>query len=179
MRSLFVMLSLSVSVSLFAEDVKPQFVRDAVGVKSYASAPRLAERLAIPPAITLGAATEVVPEELEAIETWNREGREPAKNGFTRPLPDPVSLRISDPGNAKAAGAAYGRGAIALSDRGSILWSASIEVKRAYRFRLHLTNVELPANTTLWIYGSDGNAIGFGPELIDASRSLYTPNVPG
>src|SRR2546423_15665692 len=122
MRSLFVMLSLSVSGSLFAEDVKPQFVRDAVGVKSYASAPRLAERLAIPPAITLGASTEVVPEELEAIETWNREGREPAKNGFTRPLPDPVSVRISDPGNAKAAGAAYGRGAIALSDRGSILW---------------------------------------------------------
>ena len=78
MRSLFVMLSLSISVSLVAAEVKPQFVRDAVGVRSYASAPRLAERLAIPPAITLGVATEVVPEELEAIETWNREGREPA-----------------------------------------------------------------------------------------------------
>ena len=59
MRSLFVMLSLSISVSLVAAEVKPQFVRDAVGVRSYASAPRLAERLAIPPAITLGVATEV------------------------------------------------------------------------------------------------------------------------
>jgi lysyl endopeptidase len=179
MRSLFVTLSLSLSVSLVAEEVKPQFVRDAVGVKSYASAPRLAERLAIRPAITLGASSEIVPEEIEAIETWNRELREPAKNGFTRPLPDPISVRISDPGDAKAAGAAYGRGAIGLSDRGSILWSCSVEVRRAYRFRLHLTNVELPANTTLWIYGSDGNAIGFGPELVDANGSLYTPSVAG
>jgi hypothetical protein len=172
-------LSLSLSVSTLAEEVRPHFVRDAVGVKSYASAPRLAERLAIPSAVTLGPSSEVVPEELEAIATWNREGRAPSKNGFTRPLADPVSVRISDPGNAKAAGAAFGRGAVALSDRGSILWSGSIEVRHAYRFRLHLTHVELPANTTLWIYGSDGNAIGFGSELIDANGGLYTPSVAG
>ena len=169
----FAALSVVVCSVAFAQEAPPVFVRDAVGVKSYAPAPRLGERSGVAPAVVLSAAIETMPEEIDAIEMWNRDGRSPAKNGFTREIPGGVPVRI---GGVQSR--AKGLGVMAV-DHGAIIWSGAIQVKRAYRFRLHLTNVKLPDHATLWIYGVGEAPIGFGSELLSDDGSIYTPSVAG
>jgi len=176
-----IVLSLTFATAALAQQqAEPVFVRDAVGVKATPAAPRMAERASLAAAVTLGAAEEVVPEELEAIRVWNQEGREPARNGFTRTLPDPVIVRLDGAVLAKSGSASLARGLVAASDRGTILWSGSFKVQQAYRMRLHLTNVKLPDGATLWVYGSaGGDPIAFGKELLSPDGDLYTPSVGG
>src|SRR6059058_4805054 len=123
---LAVCLFVLVSSQAVAQRKEPLFLRDAVGVKSYPAAPRLAERAAMVPATALSPAETTVPEELLAIREWNAAGREPARNGFKRALPDVVELR----GAALAKGAlhAAGRGVAATTDHGTAVWSTVIKV---------------------------------------------------
>src|SRR6185436_2802231 len=93
MVSLLVLLSLAIAFPAAAAQTysaPSEFSRDAIGVKSYPAAPRLAEQAAIAPAATLGAAAETAPEELAALREWNDAGRLPLKNGFTRAIGDPI-----------------------------------------------------------------------------------------
>ena len=71
------------------------FMRDAVGLKSYPAAPRLAERASMVPAVVLPAAATSIPEAILAIQDWNASGREPMRNGVRRRLPDVVDMHLS------------------------------------------------------------------------------------
>ena len=161
-----------------AQSVDSYFMRDAVGMKSYPAAPRLAQRAAMAPATVLPSAESTVPEKILAIHDWNARGREPMHNGFIRELPDVIEARISSV-VAKAAIQSFGRGVIAATDRGTIAWSTMIRVEKAHRVRLLLENISLPEGATLWIYGEGQTPIGFGRELIDNKGNLWTPSVGG
>src|SRR6185436_20394711 len=139
----FLSLFLAVHAAAQAPSAPSEFSRDAVGLKSYSAAPRLAERAAIAPAATLRAAAEVVPEELAALREWNDADRLPLKNGFTRAIGDPIAVRLDGAVAAKSGVAALARGVVTASERGTIVWSGAVHVENAYRVRLHLTNVKL------------------------------------
>jgi len=179
-RTLLLLSSLVVAVHAAAQapSAPGEFSRDAIGVKSYPAAPRLAERAAIAPAATLRAASAVVPEELAALREWNDADRLPLKNGFTRTIGDPIAVRLDGAVSAKSGVAALARGVVTASDHGTIVWSGAVTVENAYRVRLHLTNVKLPEGTTLWVYGAGTDPIGFGKEIL-YEGSLYTPSVNG
>jgi len=166
------------AISASAQSNESFFMRDAVGVKSYPAAPRLAERAAMVPAVVLPSAESTIPEQILALHDWNASGREPMRNGFRRALPDVVEVRIGSLA-AKSAIQSFGRGVIAATDRGTIAWSTVIKVEKAHRLRLHLENAVLPEGVTLWIYGSGQTPIGFGRELLDDKGNLWTPSVHG
>ncbi|HYS54003.1 MAG TPA: trypsin-like peptidase domain-containing protein [Thermoanaerobaculia bacterium] len=170
-----VILALPVS----AQENQGFFMRDAVGVKSYAAAPRLAERAAMVPAVVLPAAATTIPEAITAIADWNASGREPMRNGFRRMLPDVIDMHLSSAIAAKSAITAFGRGVVETTNHGTIVWSTTVRVDDAHRIRLHLENVMLPEGAALWVYGGGQTPIGFGRELLDGNGSLWTPSVPG
>jgi hypothetical protein len=167
------------AVSLSGQSVDPEFVRDAIGLKSYPSAPHLAQQAKIAPAATLPAATVAVPEELDAIRVWNDANRLPFRNGFARRIADPLSVQLGGGiAAAKEGVAAHARGVMAASARG-IVWSGILRVEGAHRVRVRLSNVKVPAGTVFWAYGSAEEPVAFGPELIDPNGDLWTPSVAG
>jgi hypothetical protein len=55
-----------------------------------------------------------------------------------------------------------------------------VRVEDAYRLRLHLARVRLPAAALLWVYGGDGGpAAAFGPGTMAPEGDLWTPSVGG
>src|SRR5947199_10674480 len=56
---------------------------------------RLAESVAVPPLASLRAANVGAVDQLDAIAAWNRSRATPEKNGFSRPLPLPKSVRFA------------------------------------------------------------------------------------
>ena len=165
------------AVTLSAADrVEPLFVPEAIGMTQRAAAPRIAQSSGLDAIVTLAAANDVVPEEIDALRTWNAEGRTPAKNGFTRHIGGALQVRVGGSGEVAALSTI---GKLTKSNSGSTIWSGSVRVENAYRFRVHLRNVVAPAGTTFWVYGADGVATAFGTELIDANRDLYVPSVGG
>ncbi len=115
------------------------------------------------------------------IATWNREHPELLKEGFTRPLAESraVSLDESTINAAKIREDVSG-GRLAESGTGSVVWTASVRVGEAHRFRLHLSGVELPKGARIWVYGADGIARGpVGREGISPERELWCPSVSG
>jgi V8-like Glu-specific endopeptidase len=176
--------AIALAVAFFALTVAAQqqdgfYLRDAVGVKSYAAAPRLAERADMVPAVVLPSAASTVPEELLAIREWNAGGREPMRNGFKRMLPDLIDLRLSSAMAAKSEIRNFARGMVSTTQRGSIIWSTVVKVEKAHRLRLHLENVTLPEGATLWVYGAGETPTGFGRELLDDNGNIWTPSVHG
>jgi hypothetical protein len=159
-----------------ADRVEPTFVRDAIGLRATAAAPHIADRSGIEPLVSLAPSASVVPEEIDAIREWNAQGRFPAKNGFTRHIGDALHARVT---GAAAAAKSAGSGIVTNSERGTNVWSGSVRVEGAYRMRVHLKNVAVPAGTTFWVYGRTGDPIAFGTELVDSNGELYTPSVEG
>lgn len=169
------------SLSLAAQErVEPLFLRDAVGVKAYAAAPRLAQRAAVAPASELPSAVSSVPEEIDRIRVWNVGHNEPARNGFLRTLPDTIDVRLDGAALAAAKGTAapFARGVLATTAGGTVVYSTSIKVDGADRLRLRLDHVVLPEGATLWIYGSNETPTGFGRELV-YDGTLWTPPANG
>jgi len=149
---------------------------DAVGMKSFAAAPRLAMNAA--PIRSLAPAANVVPEELDALEMWNAGAHPPMRNGFSRRLGDVLSVRIAPSEKSKATLSDAGGGRLTLSQNGAV-WSGSVKVENAFRLRLHLENVKLPPNAVLWVYGDDDPAVAFDQVLLDPSNSIWTPSTEG
>lgn len=116
-------------------------------------------------------------DQVEALAAWNRAGRLPVRSGIVRPVPLPRQVRFGGGIAAEAAGLHAG-GAFARVGAGSTVWGASVEVAGAHRLRLHLDGVDLPPGTRMWVYGEDGEAVAFGPELA-REGSLWTPSVYG
>ncbi|HSL84738.1 MAG TPA: hypothetical protein VLF66_18330 [Thermoanaerobaculia bacterium] len=116
-------------------------------------------------------------DQVEALAAWNRAGRRPVRSGIVRPVPLPRQVRFGGGIAAEAAGLHAG-GAFARVGAGSTVWGASVEVAGSHRLRLHLDGVDLPPGTRMWVYGVDGEAVSFGPELA-REGSLWTPSVYG
>src|SRR5207247_1994063 len=162
-----------------AQRKEPAFMREAVGVKSYPAAPRLAESVAMVAASALPSAEMTVPEEIVAIREWNASGRVPARDGFKRRLPDVIELKGSAVSASKAGVSTAGRGVAARTDHGTVVWSTVVTVEKAHRLRLHLENCVLPESAVLWVYGAGQVPIAFGRELLDEQGSLWTPGTEG
>lgn len=174
-KSLFAVLtSLLVATGAFAQSAPMEFVRDAVGVKTYPAPMRLADRAGIPAAAQLEAASAAAVAEVDA---WNADHPVPRKNGFARQLHELVNVDLN--ATVASKGGPYARGGVvATSDRG-IVWSGTFQVDNAYSIRLHLQNVKLPQSATLWVWGDGGQPTGFGTELVDPEGGLWTPSVMG
>lgn len=162
-----------------AQSVDRQFVPEAIGVRTSATAaPLLAKRAQTPAATELSAAATSMPEALEAIARWNAENRLPARNGFTRALPETIAVRLDAAAAAKSGNAPFARGVLATSARG-LVWSGAIAIDGAERFRIHLKDVSLPEGATMWISSDVTAPVAFGAELVDDAHGLWTPPVRG
>jgi len=169
-------------ISIFAIPALPQqtqtvTLRDAVGVKNYPAAPRLSLQVSLLPAVTLDSVNRAMPDKVVAMQAQNASGVEPMQNGIGRPLADAIRVDLRGSVLSKNGPVALGRGVAAATARG-VAWSGSVQVNGAERLRLHLSNVNLPADAVLWVYGS-GEAVGFGRELADSSGGLWTPSIAG
>lgn len=173
---LFAALSvLLAAAALFGQSAMPELSRDAVGVKPFPAAPRLAERASIAPAAVLGP---VDAAQIEEIHVANAQGANPARNGFTRGFAELIAVRLDAAVSAKRGPRPQAGGVIAASERG-IVWSGSFRVEGAYRVRLHLEHAKLPGGAVLWVYGDGDAPVAFDRELVDADGSLWTPSVRG
>ncbi|MDQ6799992.1 MAG: trypsin-like peptidase domain-containing protein [Acidobacteriota bacterium] len=181
MRRAFAVVGVTVVFALpaFAQEAGSLFVREAIGMKSYAAAPRLAERAAMVPATVLSASSTSTPDAIAAIQNWNAGGRQPLRNGFRRTLPDVIDIRLSSDVAAKSASTTFGRGVIEATSHGTIVWSTMVRVEKAHRLRLHLENVSIPDGTVFWVYGPGQTPKAFSRDLVDDKASIWTPSVPG
>jgi hypothetical protein len=140
---------------------------------------RLADALALPPFAALAPARAGARDELDALRIWNLAGRSPLKNGFSRPLPETLQVRL-DPAAAAGHDARREGPAATAAAAGWLHWTARVRVEDAYRLRLHLARVRLPAAAHLWVYGAGGwPAVAFGRELMAPEGDLWTPSVGG
>jgi len=157
-------------------------MREGAAGVSAAAAPlqpmRLGETLDLQPVRSLRPAVEGAVDQIEALRQWNASGRLPLRIGFQRPLPSPLRLRL-DAGTA--AGGSFrrvGDGFFAVSPRGGLAWGTHVRVARAYRLRLRLGAVTLPAGTRMWVWGLGEEPVSFGLEL-RSDGDLWTPSVGG
>lgn len=58
-------------------------------------------------------------------------------------------------------------------------WHGSVTARGATRLRLRIAPVSLSDDAVLWVYGEEGEAVGFDLALRDASGALWTPSVAG
>src|SRR5437588_5594961 len=148
------------------------------GVGRGVAAPRIAARFGLPPLAELGDATIEAPARLEALRAWNEARRLPVHNGFERRLK--ASRRIDLTAGLTAAPVVEHAGGLAVQtalDR--VAWGGMVRVANAYRLRLHLSDVRLPAGARLWVHGAGETAGPFGAELVAGDRGLWTPSVGG
>ncbi|MCP4657029.1 MAG: trypsin-like peptidase domain-containing protein [bacterium] len=143
----------------------------------------------VPPPLPLATIRQVTPlavllpaevvarEQVEAVGRWNAQQRQPMKVGFVRPLDKSYLLFLpSDPAALKSG---LPPGVLIEKIGGSEILAARIEVEGAYRLRLRLADVRLPAGTALWVRGGNDDATRFGLELLCEEGDLWTPSVAG
>ena len=111
-----------------------------------------------------------VPARIEALNRWNAEDRQPPRVGFVRALEMPHHVSLAPDPAADAAG-------VVEKTPDALVWASRVEVERAYRLRLRLSEVELPANAELWVQGDQSDATRFGLELLRQEGDLWTPSV--
>ncbi|HEX2252545.1 MAG TPA: trypsin-like peptidase domain-containing protein [Thermoanaerobaculia bacterium] len=160
--------------------VKPVQVPHAVAARAATAPPlRLAEGLAAEPVMTLAAAATAAPEQLAALAAWNAAGKIPLRSGFARPLPESHRVQLDAAALEAADFAATSGGYSARSVRGDLVWGTVISVREAHRLRLHLTEIRLPEQARLWVYGLGEEPVELGLELLRAEGDLWTPSVAG
>lgn len=186
-RALLVLVAVLVLISPWsaaAQSVGMEESLPALGDPREARPPlRLAER-ATAPSLLLAPALEAAAFELDEIADWNRTRQQPAKIGFARPLPEAqrvdLASSVLDPALRSGEAVPYAGGLLSRTGLGELVWGARVEVADAHRVRLHLTEVDLPAGTQMWVYGGDNELVAFGLELLsEHERSLWTPSVGG
>ncbi len=149
-----------------------------------APAPRLQleSALAATPLHTLPPASAGAADQLAALQAWNAAGRLPFKNGFTRVLVSPAIVRLGGvAGDARivATPRPFAGGLLAAGGTGELAWGTRVTVQDAYRLRLHLSDVHLPAGTRMWVEPQGGTPRAFGLELLSPKGDLWTPSVKG
>ncbi|HTQ78915.1 MAG TPA: hypothetical protein VMM92_02880 [Thermoanaerobaculia bacterium] len=168
---------------------------EASGVVDASDTPRAHPLLALasassPPLALLGRSATAAPGRLAEIAAWNRDVRQPVRNGFTRDLPVTAVVDLSALATARP-GTTLAGGIVSSGAAGEQVWSGQVRVLGAFRLRLHLASVHLPEGSRLWVYGENGNsdnasdnasgsAVGpFGPERLGPAGDLWTPSVGG
>ena len=115
----------------------------------------------LPALATLGPLSEG---DYESLRQWNETAKGPMRVGVIRPL-EQAAFAVAQRGTRTAV----------QSDTGVWRWSGRVNVEEGEQLRLKLTGVNAPG-ATFWVYGNDGEAIGF-----DASNAvdgvLWTPSV--
>src|SRR6185295_7103154 len=143
-----------------------------------AQAPRVADTFAVPPLARLQSLDQAASPDLAALRAWNAARRVPMRNGLVRALPAPQRVELTADLVGKPA-SRFAGGMVAASSFDRVTWGAAVAVDQAYRLRLHLDRLHLPAGTRLWIHG-DGESRGpFGAELLGPQGDLWTPSVAG
>jgi lysyl endopeptidase len=153
-----------------AQFVGPHVAPAGTGKRGQDPPPRLASLGAIESSLVLPAAWDAARDQLQAMDAWNRAGRDPVQVGFPRRLPDVIEARIPvDPSTSVEHSVQI------RSASGTSIWGTRVTVRDAFGLRLHLTNVHLPAGTKLWSYGTEGNPVAFGLELLGPDGDLWAP----
>jgi hypothetical protein len=164
---------------IFGPQAPPAFATGVVDETKPRLLPRYAfEAAGGTPVAILPKAEVAAPDRLAAIGEWNRNRRQPTRNGFVRDLPVPQVVDLSALLRAQA-GETLAGGFVsdATSER---IWATQVRIEGAWRLRLHLADVHLPAGSRLWVYGESGLAVGpFGSELAGTEADLWTPSVSG
>lgn len=162
-----------------AQSIGPLRQLPISGPMETAPPPRLAETFGIAPLAVLPEAAEAARGQLAALQAWNDAGHVPVQNGFTRSLPAPRRVEI-DAGLLSRAPVETAGGMLAETSFGRVAWGAEVTARDAWRLRLHLKEVRLPAGTRLWVHGDSGEVVGpFGLELRGPAGDLWTPSVGG
>jgi len=169
-------LALSLASPLAGQSVGPVAMPEFLAETAHAEPPRLTPRSLAAALAQLPAAAVGARDQLAALERWNAAGRKPLKNGFRRALPLPRIVRL--PGAPSAAGPWQG-GVLTRRPGGGVVWGTRVDVDGAYRLRLHLTDVRLPAAARLWVWSDRETRGPFGAELVAAAGDLWTPSVAG
>ncbi|HXO26890.1 MAG TPA: hypothetical protein VOA80_06075 [Thermoanaerobaculia bacterium] len=161
------------------EDAAAVGAARAAAAKAAAEAPRIAERYGLAPLAELGNAATAAPDRIEKMRTWNEGHHRPLHNGFERPLPAPRQVELSA-GLVAAGSVAEHAGGLAIQSAfDKLAWGGMVRVANAFRLRLHLSGVKLPAGARLWVTGG-GQTVGpFGRELIGPDGGLWTPSIAG
>jgi len=151
----------------------------AAAAKAAAEAPRIAERYGLAPLAELGDAASEAPDRIEKMRSWNEGHHLPLHDGFERPLPAPRQVELSA-GLVAASSVAEHAGGLAIQSAfDKLAWGGVVHVANAFRLRLHLSGVKLPAGARLWVTGG-GRTVGpFGRELIGPDGGLWTPSIAG
>jgi lysyl endopeptidase len=145
-----------------------------------AAAPHLAQRFGVAPLAELAPAAVAAPAELARLSAWNAAGHLPVQNGFARSLPAAQRVHLAALPDAAAPGVAMRDGGVlARTSLSQVAWGGSVKVNGAYRLRLHLSAVVLPAGARLWVHGGGRTAGPFGSELIGPDGGLWTPSLAG
>src|SRR6202043_1786059 len=144
-------------------------------------APRLQleSALAAAPLHTLPPASAGAADQLAAPQAWNAAGKLPFKNGFTRVLTSPAIVRLGGVAGVPATPRPFAGGLLAAGDTGELAWGTRVTVQDAYRLRLHLSDVHLPAGTRMWVESQGGTPREFGLGLLSPKGDLWTPSVKG
>lgn len=135
-----------------------------------------------PPLERLPLALVASPEQLDEIAQWNASGNLPLRTGFNRGLKRPHSISFPArvwKGIAPGLSVSHAGGLLGRDANGDVVWEAEVEVDGADRLRLHLSEVDLPAETLFWVYGSTETVGPFGLELWSPEQELWTPSVSG
>jgi hypothetical protein len=169
-----------------AQGVEPELFPPAVEPRPATPPPiGLAKREAVAPLAVMDLAMDTAAEELEELARWNTEGRLPLKDGFARHLPEPqvvtfdpaaTDLRLHDPTVAID----LSGGVASTAATGDLIWGAEVRVEGAHRLRLHLSAVDLPAGSLLWVYNDREERVGpLAVEQLEYASELWTPSVAG
>jgi len=175
---LFLLALVATGAVLAGQSVGPVTMPDFLAERALQEPPRLAPARLAAPLARLPAAAVGARDQLAALERWNAAGRRPQKNGFSRLLPLPQTVRLDGPPPAAGGGSRDG-GVLGRSASGELVWGTRVDVDGAYRLRLHLTAVRLPAAAKIWVYGAGEVRGPFGTELVGPAGDLWTPSVAG
>src|SRR5579864_6600116 len=162
-----------------SEDAAAVAAARAKAAAAAAEAPRIAERYGLTPLAELGAAAVEAPDRIAALRAWNESHRVPLHNCFERPLPSPRQVELTAGLVARGAVVEHAGGLVVATALDKVAWGATVRVADAFRLRLHLSRVSLPAGARLWVTGAGHTAGPFGAELIGPAGDLWTPSVPG
>ncbi|HEY2737198.1 MAG TPA: trypsin-like peptidase domain-containing protein, partial [Thermoanaerobaculia bacterium] len=135
--------------------------------------------LSAAPLHVLRSAEEDARGELDALAAWNAARRLPTQNGFARSLPQPLAVRLTPSLGGHGAAIPFAGGLLTDAEPGSLTWGTHVRIAGAYRVRLHLTDVHLPAGTRLAVSTPGGEPEWFGLDLLSPRGDLWTPSTRG
>jgi hypothetical protein len=164
---------------LAAQQAPPRFLSQAVNEKaSLPASGELARALDGLAPLQLLPAHQGAADKLAVMAAHNSAHVRPIQIGFTRPLPAPLAFAANPGAPATATAAAAGK----VARRGATdttLWGAKVQVPLAYRLRLHLEKVKLPAGARLWVGNMGGLVRTLDSSLLGPAGDLWTPSVQG